>query len=310
MLNRNVPPETEALGPAGGAPGAAVPYAAAAGPEGEERAHELLRFPALGGRRRYLRLNDLWSYRELLYFLVWRDVKVRYKQAAIGVGWVLLQPVLTVTLFTIVFGRLAHIASGNVAYPLFFFAAFLPWQLFAYALNQSGNSLVSNQHLITKVYFPRLLLPAGAVIAGLVDFGIAFLVLLGMMLYYGIVPTAAVFALPLFLLLAVVTALAVGVWLSALNVAYRDVQNAIPFLTQFWFFATPIAYPSALIPYPWRIVAGLNPMAGVVEGFRWALFHEEAFQPLVLVSALVVVLLLITGVAYFRRVEATFADVI
>lgn len=269
----------------------------------------LARFPPPRGGSA-LRLHELWSYRELLYFLVWRDLKVRYKQAAIGAGWVLLQPLLAVTLFSVVFGRLAHISSGNVPYPLFFCAAFLPWQLFAYSLTQSGNSLVSNERLITKVYFPRLLLPAGAIIAGLADFVIGFLVLLGLMLYYGTVPTAAVFALPLFVLLAVATSLAVGVWLSALNVAYRDVQHAIPFLTQILFFATPIAYPSTLIPPSWRIVVGLNPMAGVVEGFRWTLFHQGQFEPLMLVSALVVVILLLTGIAYFRRVEATFADVI
>ncbi len=269
----------------------------------------LVRFPpARGGSA--LRLHELWSYRELLYFLVWRDLKVRYKQAALGAGWVLLQPLLAVTLFSVVFGRLAGISSGNVPYPLFFYAAFLPWQLFAYSLAQSGNSLVSNERLITKVYFPRLLLPVGAIIAGFVDFAIGFLLLLGLMLYYGTVPTAAVFALPLFLLLAVGTALAVGIWLSALNVAYRDVQHALPFLTQIWFFATPIAYPSTLIPDSWRIVVGLNPMAGVVEGFRWTLFQEGHFEPLVLVSALVVAVLLLSGIVYFRRVETTFADVI
>ena len=218
-----------------------------------------------------LKLRDVWEYRELLYFLAWRDIKVRYKQTVLGAAWAILQPDLTMVVFSVVFGRLLQAPSDGIPYPIFTFCALLPWQLFAHALTQSSNSLVSNERLITKVYFPRLVIPISAILAGLVDFGIAFVVLLGMMLYYGIVPTAAIVTLPLFLLLAVATALAVGLWLSALNVQYRDVRHTIPFLTQIWLFATPVAYASSLIPEPWRAWYGLNPMVGVVEGFRWAL---------------------------------------
>jgi lipopolysaccharide transport system permease protein len=257
-----------------------------------------------------LRVKELWEYRELLYFLVWRDIKVRYKQTALGAAWAVLQPVLTMLVFTVFFGRLAKVPSDGIPYPVFVYAALLPWQLFAFALTESANSLVGNQNLIKKVYFPRLVVPLASVLAGLVDFGIAFLVLLALMLYYGIVPTFAIAVLPLFLLLAVATALSVGLWLSALNVQFRDVRYTIPFLTQFWMFATPVAYPSSLVPERWRAWYGLNPMAGVVEGFRWALLGKSGSPgPLLWVSGLVVVLLLIGGLAYFRRVEATFADV-
>lgn len=258
-----------------------------------------------------LNLRDLWEYRELLYFLVWRDIKVRYKQTVIGAAWAILQPFLTMVVFSIFFGRLAGVPSDGIPYPVFAYTALLPWQLFAHALIESGNSLVANQQLITKVYFPRLVIPLSAVLAGLVDFGIAFIVLLGMLLYYGIVPTAAVITLPFFLLFAIATALGVGLWLSALNVQYRDVRYTIPFLTQFWLFATPIAYPSSLIPEPWRSWYGLNPMAGVVEGFRWALLGKDGGTgSLIIVSTVVVSVLLIGGLAYFRRMEKTFADVV
>jgi len=258
-----------------------------------------------------LRLRDLWEYRELLYFLVWRDVKVRYKQTVLGAAWAILQPFLTMVVFSIFFGRLAGVPSDGIPYPVFAYTALLPWQLFAHALTESGNSLVANQQLITKVYFPRLVIPISAVLAGLVDFSIAFVVLLGMMLYYGIVPTTATLTLPLFLLLAIATALAVGLWLSALNVQYRDVRYTIPFLTQFWLFATPIAYSSSLVPERWRALYGLNPMAGVVEGFRWALLGKSGgVGPLVIVSALVVSVLLVGGLVYFRRMEKTFADIV
>jgi lipopolysaccharide transport system permease protein len=257
-----------------------------------------------------LRLKELWEYRELLYFLVWRDIKVRYKQTALGAAWAILQPVLTMLVFTVFFGRLAKVPSDGIPYPVFVYAALLPWQLFAFALTESANSLVGNQNLIKKVYFPRLVVPLAAVLAGLMDFGIAFLVLLALMLYYGIVPGFAIAVLPLFLLLAVATALSVGLWLSALNVQFRDVRYTIPFLTQFWMFATPVAYPSSLVPERWRAWYGLNPMAGVVEGFRWALLGKSGSPgPLLCVSGLMVVLLLIGGLAYFRRMEATFADV-
>lgn len=257
-----------------------------------------------------LRVKELWEYRELLYFLVWRDIKVRYKQTALGAAWAVLQPVLTMLVFTVFFGRLAKVPSDGIPYPVFVYTALLPWQLFAFALTESANSLVGNQNLIKKVYFPRLVVPLGSVLAGLVDFGIAFLVLLALMLYYGIVPSFAILVLPLFLLLAVATALSVGLWLSALNVQFRDVRYTIPFLSQFWMFATPVAYPSRLVPERWRPWYGLNPMAGVVEGFRWALLGKSGSPgPLLWVSGLVVVLLLIGGLAYFRRMESTFADV-
>jgi len=258
-----------------------------------------------------LDLKALWEYRELLYFLVWRDIKVRYKQTALGAAWAILQPVMTMLVFSVFFGRLAKVPSDGVPYPVFAYVALLPWQLFAFALTESSNSLVASQNLITKVYFPRLVIPIASVLAGLVDFAIAFLILLMMMLYYGIVPTAAVALLPLFLLLAIVTALAVGLWLSALNVKYRDVRYTIPFLTQFWMFATPVAYPASLVPAKWRPLYGLNPMSGVVEGFRWALLGKShAPGPLLWVSVAAVAVILIGGLRYFRKTESTFADVV
>jgi len=255
-----------------------------------------------------LNLGELWAHRELLYFLVWRDIKVRYKQTALGAAWAVLQPVLTMLVFSVFFGRLAKIPSDGVPYPIFTFAALLPWQLFAYALNESANSLVTSQNLIKKVYFPRLAVPMSSVLAGLVDFSIAFGVLLVLMFYYRIVPTAAILLLPLFVLLAVATALSVGLWLSALNVKFRDVRHTIPFLTQFWLFATPVAYPSSLVPARWRPLLGLNPMTGVVDGFRWALFGRSGAPESIWVSAVAVVVLLIGGLMYFRRMESTFAD--
>src|SRR5580700_7566276 len=258
-----------------------------------------------------LHLRDLWEYRELLYFLVWRDIKVRYKQTALGAAWAILQPVMTMLVFSIFFGRLAKVPSDGVPYPIFAYVALLPWQLFAFALTESSNSLVASQNLITKVYFPRLVIPISSVLAGLVDFAIAFVILLVMMLYYGIVPTAAVALLPLFLLFAVVTALSVGLWLSALNVKYRDVRYTIPFLTQFWMFATPVAYPASLVPEKWRALYGLNPMAGVVEGFRSSLVETPSSPgAMTVVSCVMVLLLLGTGLLYFRRMEGTFADIV
>jgi lipopolysaccharide transport system permease protein len=258
-----------------------------------------------------LKLKDIWEYRELLYFLVWRDIKVRYKQTVLGVAWAILQPILTMVVFSIFFGRLAKVPSDGIPYPLFAYCALVPWQLFANALTASGNSLVANQQLLTKVYFPRLVIPMSAVLAGLIDFGVSFLVLIGMMFYFGVVPTVAVLTLPLLIMLAIASALAVGLWLSALNVQYRDVQYTIPFLMQFWLFLTPIAYPSSLVPEKWRILYGLNPMAGVVEGFRWALLGKtNGIGSLIFVSALVVAILLFGGLVYFRRMERTFADVV
>jgi lipopolysaccharide transport system permease protein len=258
-----------------------------------------------------LRLNEVWEYRELLFFLTWRDIKIKYKQTALGAAWAVLQPFLTMVVFSIFFGRLAKVPSDGVPYPIFSYCALLPWQLFATAVGQSSNSLVANQNLITKVYFPRLVIPLSAILGGLVDFAISFVVLLGMMAYYGIAPTWAALTLPLFLLLTVATALAGGLWLSALNVQYRDVRYTIPFLVQFWLFLTPIAYPSSLVPEKWRLLYGLNPMAGVVEGFRWALLGRAgSVGPLVLISALVVCLGLVGGLIYFRHMEKTFADVV
>jgi lipopolysaccharide transport system permease protein len=258
-----------------------------------------------------LRLNELWHYRDLLYFLVWRDIKVRYKQTALGASWAILQPVLATIVFSIFFGRLAKMPSDGVPYPVFAYVGLLPWQLFAYSLTESSNSLVSNQNLIRKVYFPRLIIPLSAVLAGLVDFAIAFFVLVVMLLAYGIRPGPSLVVLPLFLALAVGSALAAGLWLSALNVQYRDVRYTIPFLTQIWMFVTPVVYPSSLVPERWRAFYGLNPMAGVVEGFRWAfLGKSEHSGSLIWVSASMVVLLLVGGLAYFRRMESTFADVV
>jgi lipopolysaccharide transport system permease protein len=258
-----------------------------------------------------LNLRDVWAYRELLYFLIWRDVKVRYKQTALGAAWALLQPVLTMLVFSVFFGRLAKMPSDGVPYPVFAFAALLPWQLFAYALSESSNSLVGSQHLITKVYFPRLVIPISSVLAGLVDFAIAFTVLVGLMWHYGITPTAAIVFLPLFVAFAIVTALAVGLWLSSLNVKYRDVRYTIPFLTQFWMFVTPVAYPSSLVPGKWHTLYGLNPMAGVVEAFRWALLgRSEGPSPLLAVSVIAVLGLLMGGLVYFRKMETTFADLV
>lgn len=258
-----------------------------------------------------LRLPELWEYRELLYFLTWRDIKVRYKQTALGAAWAIIQPVFTMLVFSLFFGRLAKVPSDGIPYPLFAYAGLLPWNFFANGLTQSSDSLVGNANLIRKVYFPRLVVPLAAVFSGAVDFSIAFLVLLGMMAYYRTAPAAHALWLPLLLLLALVTALAVGLWLSALNVQYRDVKYALPFLTQFWMFATPIAYPSSLLREPWRTVYGLNPMVGVVEGFRWALLGTRtAPGPMIAVSATVAVALLVGGAFYFRRMEKTFADVV
>lgn len=258
-----------------------------------------------------LRLHEIWEYRELLYFLIWRDIKVRYKQTVLGAAWAIIQPFFTMVVFSIFFGRLAKVPSDGLPYPVFAYCALIPWQLFSHALTESGNSLVGSQNLITKVYFPRLVIPIASSLAGLVDFCIAFVVLLAMMAYYRITPTLAVITLPLFLALSICTALGVGLWLSALNVQYRDVRYTIPFLTQFWLFATPVAYPSSLVPVRWRSLYGLNPMVGVVEGFRWALLgNAEGPGPLLLVSAFVSAILLAGGLFYFRRTERTFADVV
>jgi lipopolysaccharide transport system permease protein len=256
-------------------------------------------------------LAELWEYRELSYFLVWRDVKVRYKQTALGAAWAVIQPLFTMVVFSLFFGRLAGIPSDGVPYPIFSFAALVPWTFFANALLQSSNSLVQSANLLQKVYFPRLLLPVASVVAGLVDFLIAFVVLLGMMLVYGHLPTWRVVFLPAFTLLALITALGAGLWLSAINVQYRDVRYTLPFLTQFWLFATPIAYPSSLLSQRWQTLFAVNPMVGVVEGFRWCLLGTATSPgPMLLVSSAAAMLLLVSGAFYFRRVERTFADVV
>jgi lipopolysaccharide transport system permease protein len=258
-----------------------------------------------------LKLGELWEFHELLYFLTWRDIKVRYKQTALGAAWAILQPVFTMLVFSVFFGKLAGMKSDGLPYPIFAFTALVPWTFFSYGLAQSSSSLVGNENLIKKVYFPRLIIPISTVLSGAVDFFLAFFVLLAMMFYYGIVPTVNVVWIPLLVLLTVVTSLGVGLWLSALNVQFRDVRYVIPFLTQFWMFATPIAYPSSLLSEPWRTLYGLNPMAGVVEGFRWALLGTSAAPgPMVLVSAFAAVLILIGGAFYFRRMEKTFADIV
>jgi lipopolysaccharide transport system permease protein len=247
----------------------------------------------------------------LLYFLTWRDIKVRYKQTILGAAWAILQPFFTMVVFSLFFGKLAKVPSDNIPYPIFSYTALVPWQFFANGLTNSSNSLVTSVNLITKVYFPRLVVPISAVLSGVVDFVLAFVVLLGMMLFYGIVPTKAVIWLPALLLLALVTSLGAGLWLTAMNVQFRDVRYAVPFLVNAWMFATPIAYPSSLLHEPWRTLYGINPMVGVVEGFRWALLGTEtAPGPIVIVSAVVAVGLLISGAFYFRRMEKTFADVI
>jgi lipopolysaccharide transport system permease protein len=255
--------------------------------------------------------RELWEHRELLYFLVWRDLKVRYKQTVLGVAWAVLQPLLTMVVFTVIFGYLARLPSDGLPYPAFTLAALLPWQLFVRALSGASGSLVGNQALLTKVYFPRLVIPLSSILAGVIDFGIGLVLLFALMLYYHLPLTPAVLTLPLFVLLALASALAAGLWFSALNVKYRDVQQILPFLMQIWLYATPVAYSSSLVPEGLRPLIGLNPMVGVVEGFRWALFgHTAAGGVAVWISVVMVVVFLIGGVVYFQRVEDTFADVV
>src|SRR5438876_3050769 len=256
-------------------------------------------------------LKELWEYRELLYFLTWRDIKVRYKQTVLGAAWAIIQPFFMMVVFSLFFGYLAKVPSDGIPYPIFAYAAMLPWQLFAHALTESSNSLVANERLITKVYFPRLVIPLATILAGLVDFAIAFVVGIGLMAWYGIVPGPFIAAVPLFVALAVLTALAAGLWLSALNVEDRDVRYTLGFLVQIWLFATPVAYPSSLVPERWRALYGLNPMAGVVEGFRWALLgHGQPPGALLVVSTAVTFVVLAGGLWYFKRMERTFADVV
>ncbi len=258
-----------------------------------------------------LRFGEVWAYRELLYFFVWRDVKIRYKQTVVGVAWVVLQPLLSMGVFTIFFGRLAKLPSDGLPYPVFYFAALVPWTYFASALQNATNVVVENQRVITKVYFPRLILPLSSVVSGLVDFSIAFIVLVLMTLGFRFTPGAAMLWLPVFLLLAIATALGIGLWLSALNALYRDVRYVTPFLVQFWMLASPVAYPSSLVPAKWRWLYGLNPMAGVIEGFRWALTgHGQSPGALLLASGGAVLLLLLGGLLFFQRMEGTVADLV
>ncbi len=258
-----------------------------------------------------LNLRDLWLYRELILFMTWRDLKVRYKQTLLGTSWAVLQPFLTMVVFSIFFGNLANVPSDGVPYPIFSYTALIPWTLFSKALHDASRSLVASSHMITKVYFPRMILPLASVLAGVVDFLIAFVELIGMMIYYGIYTTSNIWALPLFLLLALVTAVGVGLWLSALNVLYRDINYVLPFLTQFWMFLTPIAYPSSMVPQRFQTLYALNPMTGVVEGFRWALLGTgQTPGTMTLVSSVVALVLLISGMFYFRRMERQFADMV
>lgn len=258
-----------------------------------------------------LPFGELWSYRELLYFIVWRDIKIRYKQTAIGAAWAVLQPFLTMLVFSLFFGKLAHVPSEGLPYAIFYYSALLPWMYFAAALQNATNTIVENQRVITKVYFPRLALPLAAVLASLVDFAISFVMFVVLMVYYGIRPTAAVVWFPAFLLLAVMTALGVGLWLSALNAIYRDVRYIMPFLIQFWMFASPVAYPSSLVPEKWRWLYGINPMAGVIEGFRWSLAGRgNPPGRMLAVSVGVVILIFVSGLGYFQRMETTVADVV
>ncbi len=279
-----------------------------AGPERVRTPTFIIR-PSSGWR--FLDFRELWAFRELIYFLTWRDIKVRYKQTAIGVVWAVLQPLAMMLVFTLFFGRLARVPSEGIPYPLFAYAGLLPWQLFSRAITESTNSLVTDQRLITRVYFPRIIVPLSTTLAALVDFAIAAALLAILMARYGIVPGVAALWLPLFLLLMVVTALGLGFWLSALNVEFRDVMYVVPFLNQFWLFVTPVVYSSTLVPEQWRVLYGLNPMAGVVEGFRWALLGVgPGPSPMLLASSLVAIALFLSGIVWFRGREQTFADAI
>ena len=283
-----------------------------AGPSGERADAAAVQITTIRPSRGWVGVNlaELWRHRELLYFLVWRDIKVRYKQTVLGAAWAILQPLLTMLIFSLFFGRLARMPSDGVPYPLFCLAGLVPWTFFAFGMTEAANSLVGNRNLITKVYFPRLTIPIAPVLAGLADFASAFVLLLLMMGWYGMLPgPRALFIVPL-MLLALVTAVGVGLWLSALNVQYRDVRYLLPFLTQLWLFATPIAYPSSLLSSPWRALYGLNPMVGVVDGFRWALLGAATPALTLVVSSAAAIFLAASGALYFRRMERTFADIV
>jgi lipopolysaccharide transport system permease protein len=256
--------------------------------------------------------KDLWRYRELFYFLAWRDILVRYKQTVIGIGWALIRPLLTTLVFVIVFGKLAKLPSDGVPYPILVFAALLPWQFFANAFAEAGNSLISNANMISKVYFPRLVVPASAVIVGLVDFLISGVLLVGLMLWYGVMPDWRIVTLPLFLAVAVVASMGAGLWIAALNVQYRDFRYIIPFVVQFGLYVSPVGFSSAIVPEQWRLLYSLNPMVGVIDGFRWAILGAEnrLYWPGMALSLVLVLIIAITGILYFRKMEKRFADVI
>jgi len=259
-----------------------------------------------------LNLRDLWVYRELVFFMIWRTLKVRYKQTLLGATWAIIQPLMTMIVFNFIFGNVAKVPTDNIPYPIFSYTALLPWGLFTTALNQASRSLTTNQNMVTKIYFPRLVLPISSVLAGLVDFAVAFVILIGLMIYYGVSPAWNVlWTLPFFLLLSIITALGVALWLSAINVQYRDVNYALPFLTQFWLFITPVAYSASVISDKWKLVYSLNPMAGVVNGFRWALLGAGTGPDIALwISVLISLVILVSGLFYFRNMERTFADMI
>lgn len=260
---------------------------------------------------RDLGLTDVYRYRELLYFLVWRDIKVRYKQTAIGFGWAVIQPVTTMVIFTIIFGNFAGIPSDDVPYPIFAYAALLPWTYFSTSLSRAGNSVVAESGIISKVYFPRLIAPISASLAPLVDFLLALTVAFGLMVWYGIVPSWHVVSLPIFIFIAMLTSLSVSLWLSSLNVWYRDVRHALPFFVQVWMYASPIIYPVSIIPEKWRFLYGLNPIVGVIDGFRWALLGTGSPDLNVMVASIIgMLLMLFGGLIYFSRTERSFADII
>jgi lipopolysaccharide transport system permease protein len=256
-----------------------------------------------------LDLRELWTYRELAYFLAWREIKVRYKQTAIGVAWAVLQPLAMMLVFTIFFGKLGNLPSDGIPYPLFTFAALLPWQLFSRTITECTNSLVADQRLITRVYFPRIIIPLATTLSAIVDFGISAGLLVALMLFYGVMPGVEIFWLPAFILLMLIAALGVGFWLSALNVEYRDVRHALPFVNQFWLFVTPVVYSSSLVPEQWQLLYGLNPMVGVIEGFRWALLGVgKGPSPMLTISVTIAIALFISGIIWFHRREQTFVD--
>ena len=260
-----------------------------------------------------INLKDLWRYRELIYFLTWRDIKVRYKQTALGVGWAILTPLVQMVVFSVIFGNIAKLDSEGLPYPIFTYVALLPWQLFSKAMGDAGRSLVANRNMLTKIYFPRLVIPISTLVSGLVDFAIAFVIMIGMMVYYKITPTAAIWTLPLFLLLTLVTALGVGLWFSAMNVHYRDIGYVLPFLSEVWKYLTPVAYSAVYVTGTWKFIYALNPMAGVVQGFRWALLGTELGPDAawtIGISTAISIIVLVSGLYYFRRMERTFADIV